>query len=139
MSSSILELGCIYESTILQEYFVDNAKAYYMENDGEIHMVDSDHISQLIKDFDLSAGIVSYFESNFGEEPDWYKDWEWIAERVMDFKQEEHILFLVFDVVNKIVYVRGHKNDPNDAQRQSLIDFCISKNSELIYDPHAVA
>ena len=121
------------------EYFVANAKAYYMTNDGIIHDVHSDHLSQVIEDFDLEGDIVDYWIKEYGEEPNWDKDWDLIADWMIDVKVENNLLFIVFDIMNKIVYVRGSKNDPNPIQREKLIDFCISKNSELEYDPHAVA
>lgn len=129
-----------YENySVLNEYFIDNAKAYYMTEDGIIHNVDTDHINQIIEDFDLNDDIVSFWNTQFGEDPDWDKDWEWIADWVKDFKDDNHILFIVFDIANKIVYVRGHKNDPTPIQREKLIDFCISKRSELEYDSMVVA
>ena len=121
------------------EYFVPNAKAYYMTNDGMVHDVQSDHISQVIEDFDLEGDISDLFQSEFGEDINWDKDWDYVADYVIDVKTESGILFIVLDTINKIVYVRGSKNDPNPIQREKLIDFCISKGSELIYDPHAVA
>jgi hypothetical protein len=125
--------------TFFLEYFIDNAKAYYMTSDGVIHDVHTDHLSQVIEDFDLEDDITSFWNAQFGEDPDWDKDWEWISDWMIDYKVENNLLFIVFDITNKIVYVRGSKNDPNPIQREKLIEFCISKNSELIYDPRAIA
>lgn len=121
------------------EYFVPNATAYYMTDDGVVHNVENDHLSQVMEDFDLEGELSDQFMEQFGEEIDWSKDWDWAADMMIDIKVENKLLFIVMDTVGKIVYVRGSKHDPTHIQREKLIDFCISKNSELIYDPQAVA
>lgn len=62
-----------YNIRILNEYFIDNAKAYYMTDDGQIHNVELDHMTQIIEDFDLNDDIVSFWNNQFGEDPDWDK------------------------------------------------------------------
>ena len=120
------------------EYFVPNAKAYYMADDGAVHNVDSDHWTQVIKDFDLGDDIRNLFQCESGKIGDWIWNDD-VGDYMINVKREYEILFIVLDTVAKIVYVRGSKNDPNPIQREKLIDFCISKNSELIYDDAANA
>ena len=128
----------LFEAFFL-EYFVEHSRPYYMTNDGVLHNVSSDHITQIMDDYDLYNNVEAYWHENFDEDPDYDKDWDDICDYIKDYVIHSQIIFIVFDIMNKIVYVRGSEKTTNKKQKLSLKALCMSKNSELIYDSHAVA
>lgn len=121
---------------IVEEGIVESAKGYYIDVFGNITYTPTSHYEQIINDYDLEPEMASEFESMFGEPIDWNLDHDidWANQFVSEFMINSKIFPIVYDIKNKIVYVRANKNDLNDAQRKSIVDFCIKNNSELEYD-----
>jgi len=121
-------------SLVAESYFVPMAKAYYIDNFGNISLVERDsHFDQIVDDYDLSdtsleeAGLVADEEGNYSSD-----DWE---EFVSEFMVDSGIFAIVWDVATRIVYVSAAgENKLNADQRKALREFCIAKTSELKFD-----
>ncbi len=119
---------------ILNEYFVDNAWPYYIDKEGKIHDVDDGgHLATIETDYNLFDLIPDDVIPQDLDDYDRWVDW------MMTWMKKNQVYAIVYDIVNKIVYVRCGSRDLNDAQRESIIDFCIAKKSELVYDMKAIA
>jgi hypothetical protein len=119
---------------LIHEYFVDNAKAYYIDQFGNIiEVIEDSHFEQIVNDYGLDN--TSLEDNGYISDEDGYFDADTWDEFVSEFMVDSKIFAIVWDVTNKIVYVRASgQNALNDDQRKAIIDFCISKNSELEYD-----
>jgi len=62
-----------------------------------------------------------------------YRQW------IIKWMKAHSIYAIVYDMTNKIVYVRSGPRDLNPKQRKSIINFCVKRRSELIYDKAALA
>lgn len=121
---------------LIQESIVPNAKGYYIDVFGNITYAPTSHYEQIVNDYDLEPEMTSEFESMFGEPINWNLDHDidWANDFVSDFMKNSKIFPIVYDIQNKIVFIRANKKDLNDEQRTSMVDFCIKNNSELEYD-----
>jgi hypothetical protein len=123
----------------LLEYFVDNAKAYYIDGFGNISPVENSHYQQIIEDYDLDSVMQKTFKQMYDEYLDYDDDSEWCNEFVREFMADSRIFAIVHDLTRKIVFVRAPKNSLNADQRKSIMEFCFKKNSELEYDTKVFA
>ena len=121
---------------VIEEGIVPDAKGYYIDVFGNITYAPTSHYEQIIDDYDLEPEMNSEFESMFGEPLNLNNDHDvdWTNEFVSEFMVNSKIFAIVYDIKNKIVYVRASQKDLNEKQRESIVNFCIKNNSELEYD-----
>lgn len=124
----------------LLEYFVDNAKPYYLTKDGTIKDVHTTHTRQIISDYNLQKLIFNrYEEENNYPMQSYDDDWIFVQTVVDEVANQEHLIFLVVDLDKRILYARCSPRYPYQKQRNAMINYCIDKGMELKYDMNALA
>ena len=124
---------------IILEYFVQNAKAYYITNDSKLHPVEYTHIQQIIDDFNLEDEIRDDFTGLYDTVFDWDEDGEFVIDFMKDYKQSHNIHFIVVDLSERILHVRAKENLLNKKQKQTIMKYCIKHGCEMNYDSMALA